>query len=248
MVGLYSMANDLAHLPTSKISSVMNMLSTPVLAELQSDVDAMRLAFYRALRLTSAVVLPTCAGIALVADEMVAVLLGPKWSAAVPLVRLLSIYTALRAIDVLLPPVLFARRRERFLLWYCLALLVTVPGAAILGALWNGAVGMVAFYGPCYFVIMSFMARRALAELSGTISELFSQIWPILIAVAAMVPTIAIMREFGPLRQNTSEFVQLILLTATGGVAYVVALFAIGRPILKEAAEVVGWIICRQRG
>ena len=82
------------------------------MAELQTDIAAMRRAFFRALRLTAAIALPASAGTALVADDMVAVLLGPKWLPAVTVLRLLCLYAAVRAVDVLLPPVLVARRRS----------------------------------------------------------------------------------------------------------------------------------------
>jgi hypothetical protein len=39
---------------------------------------------------------PTSAGIALVADDMVAVLLGRKWLLAAPPIRLISLYAAVR--------------------------------------------------------------------------------------------------------------------------------------------------------
>src|SRR6516165_11437667 len=90
-LGLYSMAKDVALLPGSKISTVVNMLSSPMMAALQTNIDAMRAALYRALRLTAAIALPTSAGMALVADEAVEVLLGPRWADAAPLLRLLCV-------------------------------------------------------------------------------------------------------------------------------------------------------------
>jgi len=116
-VGLYSMAEEIALLPGTKITTVVNMLCSPMMAELQTNIESMRAAFYRAVRMTAVIVVPASAGMALVADEMVAVLLGPQWLPAVPVLRLLCLYAGVRAIDVLLPPVLFARRRERFLFW-----------------------------------------------------------------------------------------------------------------------------------
>ena len=142
-LGLYSMARELALLPGSKISTVVNMLSSPVMAELQTNLGAMRWALYRAVRLTTAIALPTSAGMALVAEEMVSVLLGPKWLPAAPIFCLLCVYAAVRSIDALLPPVLMARRRERFLFWYCFALLIVVPVAAVVGAMRYGAPGAI---------------------------------------------------------------------------------------------------------
>ena len=147
-VGYADMARQLALLPTSRISSVVNALSSPVMAELQSNVAAMRAAFYRAVRLTAAIALPASAGIALVADDLVAALLGPKWLASVPLLRLMCVYAAVRAIDVLLPPVLFARKRQNFMFWYCLVQLLAVPAAAVVGGRGAAIPGVIIVFTP----------------------------------------------------------------------------------------------------
>jgi O-antigen/teichoic acid export membrane protein len=245
-VGLYTMAKDLALLPSGKISTVVNMLSLPMMAELQTNVDGMRAAFYRAVRLTAAIALPTSAGMALVADEMVAVLLGPKWLAAIPVLRLLCLYAAVRAIDVLLPPVLFTRRRERFVLWYCLALLIAVPPAAVFGALWDGASGVVVFSTPVYCAVMAVMAKEALAEIKGGFAELWSQIWPILAATAAMAAVVLLLREFALAGRAEPAWVRLVFLSVSGATTYGAALFAIGSPVIGEGVEVVGWILRRR--
>jgi O-antigen/teichoic acid export membrane protein len=168
-LGLYTMAKELALMPNHKIANVINMLSSPVMAELQGNIDAMRTALYRAVRLSAAIVVPMSAEIALVADEMVPALLGPKWAPATPVLRLPCFYAVVRAIDALLPPVLFARHRERFLFWYTFVLLAAVLSAAVLGAPWDGAAGVVIFSTPVYCTVMAFMAREALAELNGSL-------------------------------------------------------------------------------
>ncbi len=245
-LGFYSMAKELALLPGTKISTVVNMLSSPMMAELQTDIDAMRTNFYRAARLTAAIAVPTSAGIALVANEAVAVLLGPKWLPAVPLLRLLCVYAAVRAVDVLLPPVLFARHREGFLFWYCLALLIVTPTAAVIGALWDGALGAVVFLTPAYCVVMAIMAKEALAEIKGSFSQLWSEIWPILAATAAMAAVVLLLREFAFVGRTQTPLIGLLLLSASGATAYLAALLAMGSPVIGEGAEVAGWILRRR--
>jgi len=244
-VGLYSMAKDLALLPTAKISSVAFMLSSPMMAELQTDIAAMRRAFFRAVRLTSAIALPASAGMALVADDMVAVLLGPKWLPAVPVLRLLCLYAAVRAVDVLLPPVLFARRRQRFLFWYFLALLLAVPSAAALGARWAGAPGAVMLLTPVYCGLVTIVTKEALAELKGSFSELWFETWPILAATAAMAAFVLLLREITFAGRTEPPLIELILLSVTGAVTYLGALFALGRTVIGEGVEVVSWILRR---
>ena len=244
-LGLYTMGKELAFLPGSKISTVVNMLSTPMMAELQANVDAMRAAFYRAVRLTAAIALPTSTGIALVADEMVATLLGPKWMPAVPLLRLLCFYAAIRAIDVLLPPVLFARHRERFLFWYCFALLIVVPPAAVLGGLWNGAPGVIVFSTPVYCAVMAIMAREALVEIKGSFRELWSATWPIPVATLTMAVVVLLVQQFALPVGAEPAWIALVLLPATGAITYGTVLLAIGSPVIGEGAEVVGWVLRR---
>jgi O-antigen/teichoic acid export membrane protein len=246
-VGLYSMAEEIALLPGTKITTVVNMLSSPMMAELQTNIEGMRTAFYRAVRMTAVIAMPASAGMALVADELVAVLLGPKWMSAVPVLRLLCLYAGVRAIDVLLPPVLFARRRERFLFWYCVALLILTPAAAVLGTLWNGALGTVMFATPVYCAVMSVMAKEALAEMKGRFSELWSALWPIAAATAGMAVAVLLLREFALARLPDSPLVGLVLLSVSGAITYAGALYAIGSPVIAEGIEVIGWILRRRR-
>jgi O-antigen/teichoic acid export membrane protein len=246
-VGLYSMAKDLAMLPTSKISSAVNTLSSPMMAELQTNIEAMRGSFYRALRLTSAIALPTSAGLALVADDMVAVLLGPKWLPVVTVLRLLCIYSAVRAVEFLLPPVLFARLQQRFLFWCYLALLVLVPAVTALGAVWGGAAGAVVFFTPVYCGLMAIMTKEALAELKGSFSELWSETWPILAATATMAVLVLLLREFALAAVPEPPLVELVLLSVSGAASYGIALLTVGTPVIREGIEVAGWILGRYR-
>ncbi len=266
-VGFYSMAKDLATLPNAKISSVVNMLSSPMMAELQTDIVAMRGTLYRAIRLTSAIALPTSAGIALVADDMVAVLLGHQWLPAVTVLRLLCLYAAVRAVDSLLPPVLFARRRQKFLFWYTVALLFAVLAAAVLGALWGGMhaemlrwalnepamqggeasmAGAVVLLTLVYCGLIAVITKEALAELKGSFLDLWSETWPILAATAAMAAIVLLLRQivfFGP--RPEFPLLELIVLSLSGAATYLGVLFVVGRTVTGEVAEVIGWILRR---
>jgi O-antigen/teichoic acid export membrane protein len=244
-VGFYSLAKDLATLPNAKISSVVNMLSSPMMAELQTDIVAMRGTLYRAIRLTSAIALPTSAGIALVADDMVAVLLGTQWLPAVTVLRLLCLYAAVRAVDPLLPPVLFARRRQKFLFWYTFVLLFAVLAAAVLGARWGGAPGAVVLLTLVYCGLIAIITKEALAELKGSFLELWSETWPILAATAAMAAVVLLLRETVFAGWRESAPVELILLSLSGAVTYLGVLCVVGRTVIGEVAEVIRWIFRR---
>jgi teichuronic acid exporter len=244
-LGLYSMAKQLALLPASKISGVVNSLSSPVMAELQTDVRAMRKAFYGAVRLTAVISVPISTGIALVADEMVAVLLGPKWSPIAPLLRLLCAYAGVRAIDGLFPPILLARRRQRFLLLYCLMLFTLMPVAALLGAFWNEAKGVVIVSTFAYCAVMVIMLKETLAEINGGFSELWFETWPIFAASAAMATSVFLVLDFMIAGRLESPLIRLVISSLVGATTYCTTLLIIGRPVISEGAQVVSWLLGR---
>jgi hypothetical protein len=156
---------------------------------------------------------------------------------------LLRLYAALRAVDVLLSPVLVARRRQRFLFWYFLALLFAVAATTALGARLGGAPGAVMLLTPVYGGLMVIITKEVLAELEGSFSELWCQTWPILAATAAMAALVLLLREitFGML----PEPLKLILLPVGGALTYLGALFMLGRTVIGEIAEVIGWALRR---
>jgi O-antigen/teichoic acid export membrane protein len=159
-----------------------------MMAELQTNVEAMRGMFYRAVRLTSAIALPTSIGVVLVTDQLVRVMLPTTWLPAVTPLRLL--------IDTLLPAVLVARRRQRFLLWYVLALSLAMAAAAALRAWWDGAAEAILLFTPVYCGLMAILTKKVLAELKGSFLELWSETWPILAATAAMAPSYSCCEKF----------------------------------------------------
>jgi hypothetical protein len=84
-----------------------------------------------------------------------------------------------------------------------------------------------------------------LAELNGRFSELWSETWPMLAATAAMAAVVLLLREIILAGRTEMPLGELILLSVTGVVTYLGALFALRRTVIGEGAEVLGWILRR---
>ena len=78
-LGIYSMAKQLAIMPVTKVSVVINQLAGPVMARLQHDQERLRALFLKVVRLVTCVTLPLCVGLGLVAHDFILVVLGEKW-------------------------------------------------------------------------------------------------------------------------------------------------------------------------
>jgi hypothetical protein len=82
--------------------------------------------------------------------------------------------------------------------------------------------------------------------MGGGFAELWSQIWPILAATAAMAAAVLLLQEFALAGQVGPAWVRLVLLSVSGALTYGAALLATGSPVIGEGIEVVGWILRRR--
>lgn len=242
-LGFYSMAKQLALLPVDKVSVVVNQLASPLMAELQADRRAMRGSFLRAVRLAGCLAIPLSAGTALVADDLVLVALTEKWLPAVPVLQVLCLFALIRSIDVLLPPVLFARYRAGFLFWWVGSLLLVMPLAFWLGARLIGALGVALASLAVYPLLMLWMAREALRELEAGARMVWEELRPVVLAVAVMAGAVLLARWALPVSGLPHRWLRLAVATGAGALAYAGTLAWRGGPLMGELAEVARWLL-----
>lgn len=87
-LGTYTIAYELANLPTTEIGAPINRAFLPGFASMDSQDEIAR-AFRNAIGFLALIVLPTAACMYVTTPFLVAVLLGNKWLAAAPLMQLL---------------------------------------------------------------------------------------------------------------------------------------------------------------
>ena len=97
-LGLYNVANEVASLPTSEVLFPMSRVLFPGFARLTAEPDRLRAAYFSVLGFLTALALPAGVGLALVADDFVALLLGAQWHAAVPFLQVLALYGMFRVV------------------------------------------------------------------------------------------------------------------------------------------------------
>ena len=96
-LGTYSVSLELSNLPTSEMVWPVMRAVFPGYAMMSSDPQRLAQGFLKVFSIVVLFALPAAAGIALLAEPIVAVLLGAKWSAAVPLIQVLAIAGGIRA-------------------------------------------------------------------------------------------------------------------------------------------------------
>jgi len=93
-LGVYTVAYDLATLPATELSSPVNRAALPGYSRMTDDKLRFKETFLDIGALVTLIALPASAGMAVVADPLVRLLLGDKWLDAVPVISILSISAA----------------------------------------------------------------------------------------------------------------------------------------------------------
>ena len=246
-LGFYSYAKELALLPVVRGSVVVNQLAFPIMAELQHDREAMRNSFIKGLRLVAGIFLPVCVGMALVAHDAVLVLLTEKWLPIVPMLQILSVYGALKSIDVLLPPVLYACYRHRFILFYTMTLLLVMSIAFWIGVMWYGAMGVVLSWIVVYPIVMMGLVREVLKELAMNFYSFFEQIRVAVIATLIMAVVVTAIQAYAIPASNSSPMLRLIVASTIGAGVYGSILLVCGGKLIQELKEIFHWVCMPKR-
>jgi PST family polysaccharide transporter len=89
-LGLYGRAFQLVTLPVQQLNASVTGVAFPALSRIQHDAERLAKSFLRGYSLLISLTIPISITCALFAEEIVRIVLGAKWMAAVPIFRLLA--------------------------------------------------------------------------------------------------------------------------------------------------------------
>lgn len=141
VLGEYSLARNLCIQVYSVINPILTRVATPVLAVAQDDRDRLRYIYLSLVRLTTSINFPVYLALAAFADEVVAIIYGPRWTAAAEFMRILALWGLLRSIGNPAGSLSLAAGRPDLAFKWELAMLVFIPSLLLVG-LQEGAQGL----------------------------------------------------------------------------------------------------------
>ncbi len=100
-LGFYVLAYTLANLPATHFSKILSKILFPVFSKLQNDISALQLVLYQAIKFVSLVTIPASLLLIVLAEELVTVIYGERWSTSASTLQILAIFGMLRAITSL---------------------------------------------------------------------------------------------------------------------------------------------------
>lgn len=216
MLGYYSMAFQLAVLPLDKVATVFNQVMFPAMSRLQEDQQGSGELFLQMHRYLLLITYPILFGLAVVADDVILLLLTEKWLPIVPFFQALCLVSSLRLSATLMPPALYARGKPGLVLRYNGLALVCLPAAFLVGAQY-GLEGVIAGWLVAYPGIFVYLGRQCLQDLGLRWRALAWSALPAVLATSAMVAAVVVFRH---LTQDLTLLWRLVGSIAVGAAVY----------------------------
>lgn len=233
-VGMYSVAYEISILPSTELVAPLNRAALPGYSQIATDHARLRAAFLSVIGMIALLVVPVGVGLAAVASPAVHLLLGPQWTAAIPLIEVLAVIGALVALQSNTNQVLFALGKPR------LVLLVNGAGVLFLVPLiyFNsvriGLTGIAWAYvaqSIVTFPLLHFVFFRA----SGTrFADYLATVWRPLVASAIMGAIVTELRSLLD-AQAVAPVATLATCVAAGAIVYVAVVLALWHACRRPA-------------
>jgi PST family polysaccharide transporter len=186
-LGLYTRAAQLIGIPVNTINGIVGGLFFSVLSRLQDDPDQFRSFFLKGYSIIIALSVPSTLFAALFADEIILLILGPNWSSAVPIFRLMTPTILVLGIINPMAWVLMSTGRQKRSLYIGIVVSLLVLVANLIG-LRYGATGVAFSYSA---VMLLWSLPHVAWCLHGTpisLKDLAKAIWgPFIASIAAVV-------------------------------------------------------------
>lgn len=162
LLGIYTVAMHISSLIYQKTAGTLYEVAFPAFSKLQDEPEKISFYFIKATRITSYISFPMFIGISSLSPEIVAVLLGEKWSMATDVLMILCLIMPLRMISNIFPPILQGMGKPKVSVTNLLFATIVMPAAFLIGTQW-GIIGVsiswvVAF--PAVLIVMFVKTRK----------------------------------------------------------------------------------------
>jgi O-antigen/teichoic acid export membrane protein len=221
-LGAYSFATTFSTTISQEISSVVIRVVPGVFSSVQERRDELRRYFLILTELLAYLTLPVSFGLALTADLVVQIVLGPQWDAVVVPLQLLCFYAAFYSCQVLNAQVLLWTGQFRANMWLNVLAAGLLPVAFYIGAqrglvgvAWSWVIAFPLANAPAFVI-----AFRTVRIGLGT---WFDAIWPALGACLVMSGIVLALR--GGLPHATPAPVDAAFSVAAGALVYAAVLW-----------------------
>ncbi|WP_284615890.1 lipopolysaccharide biosynthesis protein [Aquabacterium humicola] len=230
-LGVYSVAMHLASLPVQKISALANQVAFPAFARANEEGAGVAAGYLlKAVRLLSFFSFPVLWGLSAAAPELIAVVLGTKWTAAVLPLQVLALMMPLRMVGNFVPSATDGIGRADVGLKNLLVSNAVMLPAFIVGSQ-SGLYGLCLAWVLASPLVFLINMRSSLGVLGMGLPALLRAMAPPAGCAALMAGAMHLLRLAAPIE---SVALRLGVLVAAGAASYLLLSLLLNRGVLRE--------------
>jgi len=236
-LGHYSFGWTLASIPVDKIYGLYQRVSGAIFARVQHDKEALARYLIGITEGVALVSLPMSVGLALVADQVVPLVLGERWLGAIGPLRFLALASIVRSLDPLLAQLLISTGHSRQNARTMGAAALLMPVMFIAGSRW-GATGVAAAWLIGHpLIVMPQQLRHVLPVAGTTLGRYLLALWPA--ASGCLVMTAAVMATRALADTRLPAPAALAAAIIAGAVSYAAVILLVHRQRVQRLRDII---------
>jgi lipopolysaccharide exporter len=234
-LGVYTIAYKLPETLIMNTMWVLTAVLFPAFSALQDDKDSLKRGLLTTIRYVQLLVAPLCLGMIIAADPLIRVAFGPQWVDAIPVLRVISLYTLVLSLSFHAGDVYKALGRPDIMLKLAIPF---VPLRLVM--LWIGAQHSIlgVAYAHLGVEIVSLIVNLIIVRrmINVTLFEFIRELKAFIgggVLIVFALPALY-------LTQNLAPIFNLIIVTLAGGIGYMGTIWIIERRSLFVALRLLG--------
>lgn len=230
LLGIYTVAMQLASMPLGKISGTINQVAFSAFSQ-NSDNKENEQHFLFSLRLLSVTLFPVFIGIAAISPILVPVLIGDKWLESIIIIQLLSLIMPLKLVSSFVNTFIASKGDAKFNFKISLLYLFFIAAGLIVGSygdIVDTVTGLVVAYTVCFLLVSSFSIQK----INCTYGLFISFLWRPILCALLMWLVILLQQHYLPL--NIHPILYLSVMIVQGAVVYFCGIFILAKDNIRD--------------
>jgi O-antigen/teichoic acid export membrane protein len=234
-LGAYSFVLTFSSLPFQEVSSVVTKVVPGIFSEVQHRTEELRRYFLLLTEFMAFLTLPMTVGLALTADLVISVALGPNWTSVVAPLQVMCVYAAFQGIQILISPILVWTGQFRAQMWCAILTGVSLPLGFLVAAP-HGLVAIAAVWSLLYPLTNVPAVLIGLRTVRASMWQWLETARPAACACVLMAVAVIAVRNA---TSNHGELFRFGVAVAVGAVVYTAAVWFLFRARVIALIDVV---------
>lgn len=234
-IGVYSVSLHLASLPMQKIMGTLNQVILPAVARLQGEAERLRRHLLDGTKLMTVISIPLLWGISAVTEELVTLVLGEKWLAAIFPMQVIALSIPARMMTGIFATAAVGAGRVGVDVRNNILSALILPAGFLVGCNW-GVNGLALSWLVSIPLLLVLNFGRMANALSIEVRDVVKALWRPAVAGIIMYGTVAATRAA---LADLDVALRLPALIAAGAAGYIVVLHVLDPAIWRDLRRLV---------